>query len=76
MVFWKFLWEGQHCDGGDKVVIGIPSSPSREDPGSYVLRGIKNLTKIVRFSSKVEFKLSGDIFIRKVSQNQGKQKNV
>ena len=41
-----------------------------------VLKGIRNFIEIVRFSSWAEFELSGDIFIRKVSQNQGKQKNV
>ena len=44
---------------------------------SYVLTGIRNLIEIVaRFSSQVELELSGDIFVRKVSQNQGKQKSV
>ena len=43
---------------------------------SCVLTGIKNLIEIERFSSLAEFELSGDIFMRKVNQNQRKQKNV
>ena len=39
-----------------------------------ILTGIRNLIDIARFSSLAE--LSGDIVIRKVSQNQGKQKNI
>ena len=43
---------------------------------SYVLMGNRHLIEIARFTSQAELELSGDIFIRKGSQNQGKQKNV
>ena len=43
---------------------------------SYVSTGIRTLIEIARFPSQAEFELSGDIFIRKVSQTQGKPENV
>ena len=31
IVFWKFLWEDKALMEGDKVVMGIPSPPTREN---------------------------------------------
>ena len=50
---------------------------SQQPKRSYFLTGIRNLIEIARFSSWLsEVGVIGDILIRKVSKNEGKQKNI